>query len=72
MAIDKSGTERIVKARIGSSIGLLNPIWSSRVYRDSTKLGILNTNVKAVLLYVCESRKITKSIENGHYWMKLR
>jgi hypothetical protein len=48
-------TVRIRKAQIAFSA--LNKIWDSTAYSTQTKLGIFNTNVKAVLLYGCETWK---------------
>ena len=50
----------IWKAQIAFSA--LNKIWRSSVYSMQTKLCIFNTNVKAVLLYGCETWKNSKSI----------
>ena len=44
---------RIRKAQIAFSA--LNKIWHSTAYSTQTKLRIFNTNVKAVLLYGCET-----------------
>ena len=48
-------TTRIRKAQ--TAFGALNKIWHSTAYSTQTKRHILNTNVKAVLLYVCETWK---------------
>jgi hypothetical protein len=48
-------TVRIGKAQIAFSA--LNKIWDSAAYSTQTKLRIFNTNVKAVLLYGCETWK---------------
>ena len=45
----------IWKAQIAFSA--LNKIWHSTAYSTQTKLCIFNTNVKAVLLYGCETWK---------------
>jgi hypothetical protein len=45
----------IWKAQIAFST--LNKIWHSMAYSTQTKLHIFNTNVKAVLLYGCETWK---------------
>ena len=51
---------RIRKAQIAFSA--LNKIWQSTTYSTQTKLRIFNTNVKAVLLYGCETWKNLKYI----------
>jgi len=53
-------TARIRKAQI--ALSAINKIWDSTAYSTQTKLGNFNTNVKAVLLYGCETRKNSKSI----------
>jgi len=53
-------TARIQKAQIAFSA--LNKIWHSTAYSMQTKLRIFNTNVKAVLLYGCETWKNSKHI----------
>jgi hypothetical protein len=50
----------IRKAQIAFSA--LNKIWHSTAYSTQTKLCIFNTNVKAALLYGCETWKNSKSI----------
>jgi hypothetical protein len=51
--------ERIKKAR--GAFGMLNIVWRATAYSNNTKIRILNTNVKPVLLYGCETWKLTKS-----------
>jgi len=51
-------TARIQEAQIAFSA--LNKIWHSMAYSTQTKLRIFNTNVKAVLLYGCETWKNSK------------
>ena len=41
-----------------------NTVWRSTVYSNNTKIRIFNTNVKSVLLYGCETWKLTKTIIN--------
>ena len=53
-------TTRIRKAQ--AALSTLNKIWHSTSYSAQTKLRIFNTNVKAVLLYGCETWKNSKSI----------
>jgi hypothetical protein len=53
-------TARIRKAHIAFSA--LNKIRHSTAYSTQTKMSIYNTNVKAVLLYGCETCKNSKSI----------
>jgi hypothetical protein len=51
---------RIRKAQVAFS--MLSKIWKSAAYSMQTKLCILNTNLKAVLLYGCETWKNSRSI----------
>lgn len=51
---------RIKKARQAYSV--LGNIWAFSLYSIDTKLRIFNSNVKSVLLYGCETWKITTSI----------
>ena len=53
-------TTRIRKAQ--AAFSTLNRIWHSTAYSVQTKLRIFNTNVKAVLLYRCETLNNSKSI----------
>lgn len=60
------GTEADVTARIRkarASFALLNNIWTSNQYSIKTKLRLFNSNVKSVLLYGCETWKVTRDIE---------
>jgi hypothetical protein len=57
---DRDVAEGIKKAR--GAFGLLNTVWRSTAYSTSTKIRIFNTNVKSVLLYGCETWKLTKTI----------
>ena len=54
------GTEADITARVQkaqTSFSALNRIWQSTAYSPQTKLRIFNTNVKAALLYGCETWK---------------
>ena len=66
MIIDnKGGTEADIKARIRkpqAAFSTLNKICHSTTHSKQTKLRIFNTNVKAVLLYGCETWKNSKYI----------
>ena len=53
-------TARIRKAQ--TAFSALNKIWQSSTYSTQIKLHIFNTNMKVVLLYGCETWKISKSI----------
>ena len=53
---------RIQKAR--QSFGLLNNIWRSQYITTRTKLRIFTTNVKSILLYGCETWKMTSILAN--------
>jgi len=57
---DKDVAVRIKKAR--SVFRMLNTVWRSTTYSNNTKLRIFNTNVKSVLLYGCETWRLTKII----------
>ena len=52
--------ERIKKAR--GAFGTLDTAWRSTTYSNNTKTRIFITNVKSVLLYGCETWKLTKTI----------
>ena len=59
------GTDQDIKSRIGKAAAAfktLRPIWTSQVISVKTKLQIFNTNVKLVLLYVCETWRINKGL----------
>ena len=59
------GTEADIKAHIWkaqAALSALNKIWHSTTYSTQTKLRIFNMNVKAVLLYDCETWKNSKYI----------
>ena len=54
----KGGTEADIKSRIGkarSAFTSLNKIWKDRQISLRTKLRLYNSNVKAILLYGCET-----------------
>lgn len=50
---------RIQKAR--QAFGSLNRVWSSGRYTRRLKLQIFNSNIKSVLLYGCETWKVTRN-----------
>ena len=57
---NRGGSEEDIKARIRktqTALSALNKIWHSTTYSTQTKLRIFNMNVKAVLLYGCETWK---------------
>jgi hypothetical protein len=59
------GTEADIATRIQkaqAAFSMLSKIWKSGAYSTQTKLRIFNTNVKAVLLYGCETWKNSRSI----------
>lgn len=61
------GTEEDVDLRIRKAKGIfaqLHPIWRTHQLRRKTKLKIFDSNVKSVLLYGCQTWKITKPIVN--------
>ena len=59
------GTEEDVEAscrKAQVAFSILRPIWRSKVISLWTKIRILNSNVKSVLLYGCETWRLTKKI----------
>jgi hypothetical protein len=66
--VTKDGrAETDVNIRINNAKGafaLLRPLWRSKEISRNTKLRIFNTNVKYVLLYGCETWKITRTISH--------
>jgi hypothetical protein len=62
---EKRGTEEDVASRIKKANGVfvqLYPVWRNHNISKGVKIQILNTNVKSVLLYACETWKITSHI----------
>ncbi|KAI0235174.1 hypothetical protein LSAT2_014355 [Lamellibrachia satsuma] len=58
------GTEADVKKRISKArvaFHLLRNVWKSKVIGETTKIRLFNTNVKSVLLYGAETRRINKT-----------
>lgn len=55
-------TSRIAKAR--ATFAQLRPIWQSRKLTRRVKLKIFRSNVKTVLLYGCETWKVTKDVSH--------
>jgi hypothetical protein len=51
---------RINKAR--AAFGILSPVWRSKEISLRTKLKLFESNVKSVLLYACETWKVTARI----------
>jgi hypothetical protein len=67
MVIQDGGAEIDVTIRISKAKGafaLLRLLWRSKEISRNTKVRIFNTNVKSVLLYGCESWKITQTISH--------
>jgi hypothetical protein len=59
------GTEEDVASRIKKANGVfvqLYPVWRNHNMSKGVKIRIFNTNVKSVLLYVCETWKTTNQI----------
>ena len=59
------GTDRDIKSRTGRATAAyktLRPIWTSQVISVKTKLRIFNANIKSVLLYACETWRVTKAL----------
>ncbi|VDP49448.1 unnamed protein product [Schistosoma mattheei] len=62
---EQGGCDADVKARIGKARAAylrLRIIWNSKHLSTNTKVRILNTNVKTVLLYGAKTRRTTKAI----------
>jgi nucleosome binding factor SPN SPT16 subunit len=57
---DEDVTSRIKKANV--AFVHLYRIWKNKNIRMKTKLNIFNSNMKVVLLYGCETWKVTNSI----------
>ena len=57
---DEDVANRIQKARI--AFGSLHRVWSSKRLTRRLKLQIFNSNIKPVLLYGCETWKVTNNI----------
>jgi hypothetical protein len=63
MMISTGGAEDEVKTRIQKSNAAfikLYPVWTAREISKLTKLKILKSNIKSVLLFACETWKSTK------------
>lgn len=64
---ESGGADADVESRIRKAKGafaLLNSVWKSSVLSRNLKLRIFNSNVKSVLLYGCETWKVTASLTN--------
>jgi hypothetical protein len=67
MVTKDGGAETDINIRINKAKGtstLLRPLWRSNEISRNTKLRIFTTNVKSVLLYGCETWKITQIISH--------
>lgn len=42
----------------------LYPIWRGQEIAEKTKLGIFNSNIKSLLMYGCETWKVTQSVSS--------
>ena len=66
----EGGTDQDILTRIAkvtTAFHILRPIWRSRAMSAisvKTKLRMFNTNVKSVLLYACETWRVTKASNN--------
>ena len=63
----RGGTEADVKTRIckaRAAFHILRNVWKSRVIGKTTKIRLFNTNVKSVLLYGAETRRMNKTTLN--------
>ena len=61
----QGGASEDVKSRVKNANGAfvqLYPLWRSNNISRKTKLRIFNSNVKSVLLYACETWKVTTGI----------
>ncbi|XP_037300014.1 uncharacterized protein LOC119190875 [Manduca sexta] len=64
---ETGGTEEDIASRIAKSRAIyaqLRPVWQSRKLTKRVKLKIFRSNVKTVLLYGCETWKVTKDISH--------
>jgi hypothetical protein len=64
---EDGGAKEDVRNRIRKANGAfvqLYPVWKNRNISRKTKLILFNSNVKSVLLYGCETWKVTKQIAN--------
>ena len=62
----KGGTDEDIQVRIGKAgqaFAMLKPVWRSTALTTRTKLRILGSNVKAVLLYGSETWRLTKGLK---------
>jgi len=62
---ESRGTQQDVASRIKKVNGVfvqLHPVWRNLNISKEVKIRIFNTNVKSVLLYACETWKITNQI----------
>lgn len=67
MVTKSGGTDEDIMQRIRKAKGAfaqLTPVWRSNKIRQKTKLRIFETNVKSVLLYGCQTWKVTKVLAN--------
>ena len=53
---------RICKAR--QAFAMLKQVWKSNVLSENIKIWILNTNVKSVLYYGCDTRKVKAGLQH--------
>nr|XP_032513083.1 uncharacterized protein LOC116767039 [Danaus plexippus plexippus] len=64
---ESGGAEEDIASRIAKSraaFAQLRPVWQSRKLTRRVKLKIFRSNVKSVLLYGCETWKVTKDISH--------
>jgi hypothetical protein len=67
MVTKGGGAKEDVRNRIRKANGAfvqLYPVWKNKNISRKTKLRLFNSNVKSVLLYGCETWKVTKQITN--------
>ena len=61
------GADEDVKSRIGKArqaFNTLSPVWNSTSISTKTKLRIFTTNVKSVLIYGSQTRRVARSISS--------
>ena len=61
---ETGGSEEDIKTRIGKAYGAfatLGNIWRSREISEKPKIRLFNSNILSVLLYGCESWRVTKT-----------
>ena len=58
------GTMRMLGKKANIAVVLQHPIWKSNVISSCNQLKIINSNVKSVVFYGCETLNASKTIQN--------